>query len=121
MLGENNQSRRCNQRVGSSSVNFKDVPHFQRTQGADGAPIQFEWTIFPGATALDLFHIIQEDVEGKHITPENVSDRIIFMSMFNDIDLDKNGNEDSCTTTSKEIKEYTSKFNDGHWAFHGLG
>ena len=96
---------------------FKMYHTFRELQGLDGAPINFEWKVFPGATALDLLHKIQADVEGKHI----VSDRIIFMSMFNDIDLDKNRNEDSCTTTSREIKEYASNFNDGHWAFQGLG
>ena len=48
-------------------------------------------------------------------------DRNIFMSMFNDIDLDKKGNADSCNTTLRRVKEYASRFNDGHWAFlrHG--
>ena len=32
---------------------------------------------------------IQKDLEEKRITPENFGDRIIFMSMFNDIVLDK--------------------------------
>ena len=43
------------------------------------------------------------------------------MSMFNDIDLDKKGNKDSCITTSKKIKMYASRFNDGQWAFLGPG
>ena len=36
--------------------------------------------------------------------------------MFNDIVQEKRGNEDSCAFTSREIKEYASKFNDctGH-------
>ena len=87
----------------------------------DGEAIDFEWKIFPGATALDIVHEIQADLEGKHVTPENFSDRIIFMSMFNDIVVEKKGNEDSCAVTSKKIKEYASKFNDGHWAFLGPG
>ena len=43
------------------------------------------------------------------------------MSMFNDIDLEKKDNEDSCAITSRKIKEYASNFNDGHWAFLGPG
>ena len=72
---------------------------------------------FPEATALDLLHEIHADLQGKHVTPENFSDRIVFMSMFNDSVLEEEGNEDSCAVTSRKIKEYASKFNDGHWAF----
>ena len=38
------------------------------------------------------------------------------MSMFNDIDLDKKGNEDSCI-----FKMYASRFIDRHWGFLGPG
>ena len=64
---------------------------FRELQGLDGEPIDFEWKNFAGATALDLLLIIQKDLEGKRITPENFSDRIIFMSTFNDFELDKKG------------------------------
>ena len=53
--------------------------------------------------------------QGKHVTIENFSGQIIFMSMFNDIVLDRKRNEDSCASTSRKIKEHASKFNDGHW------
>ena len=43
------------------------------------------------------------------------------MSMFNDIDLERKDNKDSCALTSRKIKEYASNFNDGHWAFLGPG
>ena len=41
------------------------------------------------------------------------------MSMFNDIVLIKRGNDDFCAITPRKVKEYASKFNDGHWAFLG--
>ena len=62
---------------------------FRELQELDGEPIDFEWKIFPRATALDIIHKIQADLQGKHSTPENFSDRIIFMSMFNDIVLER--------------------------------
>ena len=83
---------------------------FRELQRLDGEPIDFEWKIFPGATALDILHEIQTDLQGKHVIPENFSDRIIFMSMFNDIDVEKKDNEDFCASTSRKIKEYASKF-----------
>ena len=94
---------------------------FRELQELDGEPIGFKWKIFPGATALDRLHEIHEDLQRKHVTPENFSDRIISMSMLNVVVLEKRGNEASCAITSKKIKEYASKFNDGHWAFLGPG
>ena len=93
---------------------------FRELQGLDGEPIDFEWMIFPGATACELLHEIHADLQGKHVTHENFSDRITFMSMFNDI-LEKRENEDPCDITSRKIKEYSSKINDGHWALSGRG
>ena len=83
---------------------------FRELQGLVGEPIDFEWTSFPGASALDLLHAIQWDLEEKNTIPEDFSDRIILMSMFNDIDLDKKGYEDSCIPTSDTIKDYASRF-----------
>ena len=60
---------------------------FRELQGLDGDPIDFEWKIFPGAKAFDILHKFQADLQGKNIRPEKFSDRIIFMSMFNDIEL----------------------------------
>ena len=88
---------------------LKMSPTFRELQGLDGDPIDFEWKIFPGAKALDILHKIQAYLQGKNITPEKFSDRIIFMSMFNDIELERKDNEDSCALTSKKIKEYASK------------
>ena len=79
---------------------------FSELLGLDAEPIEFEWTIFPGFTALEILHKIQSDLEGAHSEPEEFSDKIIFMSMFNDIDLNKKGNEDACTLTSTKIQEY---------------
>ena len=105
---------------GMIQVSTLKVCHiFRELQGLDGEPTDFEWKIFPGATALDILHKVQADLQGKHITPEKFSDRMIFMSMFNDIELERKNNEDSCALIPRTNKEYASNFNDGHWAFLG--
>ena len=43
------------------------------------------------------------------------------MSMFNDINVDKRGNDTSCTLTSVKIQEYATRFMEGRWAFLGPG
>ena len=115
MHGPEHAIKRWNDQVST----LKMCHTFRELQGLDGEPIDFEWKIFPGATALDILHEIHADLQEKHVIPENFSDRIIFMSMFNDIVLEKRDNEDSCANTSRKVKEYASNFNDGHWAFSG--
>ena len=87
-------------------ASFRVKMFFTELLGLDGEPIEFEWKIVQGFTALQILQEIQSDLEGAHIEPEEFSDRIIFMSMFNDTDLNKKGNEASCALTSTKIQEY---------------
>ena len=51
----------------------------------DGEPVEFEWYIFPGHATLDLLHEIRRKMAQNGIKLEEIKDRIIFMSMYNDI------------------------------------
>ena len=57
-----------------------------------------------------------ERLGGRNIQPENFSDRIIFMSMFNDIEWKTN---DDCMWNAEKVKNYEMKFSQGHWTFLG--
>ena len=48
--------------------------------GLHGEPIEFEWNIFAGFTALQILHKIPSDLAEADIKSEEFSDRIIFMS-----------------------------------------
>ena len=70
---------------------FRQSSSCRELFGVDGEPIEFEWNIFPrfstlGLTSLEILQKIQQDLQDRNIKPEDVEDRIIFMSMFNDID-----------------------------------
>ena len=82
MLGTTARSEDAIRRWSDQVSTLKMCPTFRALQGLDGDPIDFEWTNFPGSKASDTFHKIQADLQGKNITPEKFSDRIIFMSMF---------------------------------------
>ena len=88
--------------------------------GIDGEPIEFEWNIFPGRTSLEILRKIQKDLQEQNIEPENFEDRIIFMSMFNDIDWTRRGNSEQCISNPEQGKNYAKKFTQGHWTFLGL-
>ena len=62
---------------------------YQEAVGIDGEAIEFEWNIFPGFSSLSLLQEIQKDLDRKNLQLEEFKDRIIFMSMFNDIDRSK--------------------------------
>ena len=58
--------------------------------GIDGEPVVFEWKIFPGPTSLKLLQEVQNMMEKDNLQPESFKDRIILMSMYNDIDWGRN-------------------------------
>ena len=62
---------------------------YRELQGIAGEPIEFEWNIFPGLTSLEILQKIQKDLQDRNIEPEKFEDRIIFMSMFKDIEWTK--------------------------------
>ena len=53
--------------------------------------------------------------------PEHFKGRIIFMSMFNDIDRWKRGNRENCIANAHRFTEYARRFSRGHWSFLAPG
>ena len=96
-------------------------PPHKELLGIDGEAIELEWNIFPGFSSLEILQKIQKDVDRKHIKPEEFTDRIIFMSKFNDIDWSKRGNDEICISDAENVKDYAMKFLQGHWTFLGVG
>ena len=63
---------------------------------------------FPGLTSLEILQKIPKYLKYRNIGPENFEDRIIFMSMLNDIDWNKMGNSEKVYfefRTSQELRE----------------
>ena len=94
---------------------------YKELLGNDGEPIEFEWNILPRFSSLQLLQKIQNDLRERSIEPEKFTDRIIFMSMFNDIDWTRKGNDGICISNSEKVKEYAERFLQGHWTFLGPG
>ena len=64
---------------------------------------------------MSFLQEIQKDLEEQNIQPENFKDRIIFMSMFNDI-LWKSDDQ-NCISNAENVKNYAKKFLPRHWTF----
>ena len=87
----------------------------------DGEPFVFEWTIFPGHTRLQWLREIQRTMAENRIQLAKVEDRLIFMSMYNDIDCGKAANQETCISNSHKGAAYTKRFLEGHQSFFGPG
>ena len=55
------------------------------------------------------------------IQPQDGKDRIIFLSMHNDIDWNQKNNEEMCRRNSSRVSAYANDFPTGNWTFLGLG
>ena len=71
----------------------KCPPSYNELLGIDGEPIDFEWNILPGFLSLQILQEIQNDLRKLNNKLEKFTDRIIFMSMFNDTDWTRKGND----------------------------
>ena len=85
-------------------------------------PFVFEWKIFLGHTTAQLLQEIQHLTENElRIQPQNLEDRIIFMSIYNDIDWTAKDNTSRCLENSSQVSDNAKKFSLGHWTFLGPG
>ena len=60
----------------------------------DGMPTEFEWKIFPGIMTLGFLEKIPCLMTDLQCEPEHFKGRIIFMSMYNDIEWGAKGNKE---------------------------
>ena len=77
---------------GKVSFNITTTPTNTDLLGIDGETIEFEWNIFPEHTTLQILQDVQDKMEACQTSREEFEDRIIFMSVFNDIYWTKKGN-----------------------------
>ena len=70
--------------------------HLKDLDRIDGEPMELEWNIFPGFTTMGILDEIQKIMTESKCEPEQFKGRIIFMSMYNDIDWGKRGNKENC-------------------------
>ena len=68
---------------------YSENNHFKELNHIDGMQMEFEWKIFPAFTTLDILEEIQKIMEDVQCEPEQLNDKIIFMSMYNDIVWEK--------------------------------
>ena len=83
-----------------------------------GRPAQFHWHIFRPHSAPNQGREIQTFLGSTE--PCDLRGRIIFMSVFNDIEFRKPCNDQTCLD-AKEVTEYARVFQVNQWCFCGPG
>ena len=67
---------------------FSETNFFSELNQIDGKPMKFEWKILPGIKTAAVLKEIQNKMGELQCDPAVFKDRIIFMSMLNDIEWD---------------------------------
>ena len=75
----------------------------------DGEPMEFEWKIVPGFTALQILAEIQKMMTEMKCELEQFPGRIIFLSMYNDIVWIEKGNREARVANSIMVADYARK------------
>ena len=100
---------------------IKSSQSYRNFDRIDGEPTEFEWNIFPGFDTLQLCDKVKSLLSRLGETPANVTGRILFMSMFNDISCGIRDNEQECLANARLVSLYARKFGKGQWSFIGPG
>ena len=77
--------------------------------------------IFPGFNTLQLSEEVKSLLLKSGETPENLTGRIKFMSMFNDTSCGSRDNEKECGSNAKLVSLFARRFGAGQWSFLGPG
>ena len=73
-----------------------------------------------GKTTIQIFECIEDMLEEADIQPSQFQDRLIFLSIYNDVIwwIPKNS---VCFDNAKRVTRVDESFRQGEWPFLGLG
>ena len=78
--------------------------HLKDLNRIDGEPMEFEWKIFTRFTTLGILEEIQKYMTELQCESEQFKDRIIYMSMYNDIVWRERGNTEMCEKIQLQLR-----------------
>ena len=115
-LGKIHQHPNANESWKEMIVWITTSQSYRDYDGISGEPTEFEWNIFPGFTTLQLHGKVTDLLSRLGETPENITGRILFMSMFNDISCGTKDNERECLANAEVVKEVWYRTMVIHWS-----
>ena len=120
-LGKVLQHPECNEAWKNRVAGVRAERNYRDFEIVSRESTEFEWNIFPGFTSLQFCDKIINLLSSLGQSPETFTGRILFMSMFNDISCDKNGNKEECLKNADFVATSARRFGIGQWSFIGPG
>ena len=120
-LGKMNENPQSNSVWEAKLSWFKSSPQYRTLHTIDGEPMEFEWSIFPGFTTLQLCNKVQEFISKMSEKPEEFTGRNRCVPMPNDIPWWSQDNEQECELSANLVSIYARRFSPGRWSFLGPG
>ena len=77
---------------------------FKNMNRIDGMPSEFQWKIFTGIMTLGFLEKIQNLMRDLQCEPEHFTDRIIFISMCNDIEWEQKETKKDVNTIQRQLR-----------------
>ena len=116
-LGKVFQHLECNDAWKNRVAGAEAERSYRDYDAINGESTEFEWNIFPGFTTLQLCDKINDPLGDLGQTPETLTERILFMSMFSAIARDCKGNKEECLANAGVVKVGARRFGIGQWSF----
>ena len=82
---------------------YSETNFFSELNRIDGKSMEFEWMILPAFKTAAILKEIQNKIGESQCDPADFKDRIIFVSMFNDIEWEARGEEELCENNSTSV------------------
>ena len=120
-LGKVLQHPESNEAWKNRVAGIRSEKSYRDYDAINGESTEFEWNNFPGFTTLQLCDKISDLLSYLGQTPETFTERILFVSMFNDISCDRNDNKDECLKNANYVQTFAGSFGIGQWSFIGPG
>ena len=117
-LGKMQEHSEANKQLKDQLQYLQRSNGYQELNGIDGKPKGFEWYIFPGHTTLQILQEIQHRMEVCQTSPKEFEDRLIFRSMFNNIDWTEKGSTKNVLRILQQSTITQKKLQLGHWSSH---
>ena len=122
-VGQMEDSPGAIEKMGRSSGRTQDVSFLPRSIRNRWRTNWIRVDCFPGFSSLGIILRIQEDLARKNIKREEFTDRIIFMSMFNDINWSNRENDEKCISNAEKSQglreEVLARTLDVSWSWIG--
>ena len=94
-------------------------PEYRQLYDLASDPVEFVWRKYVGRTSIEIAECIREMLAEEGVEPSQF--KIIFMSMYNDINGWQSKNVNVCRQNAIRVASFAEDFEPGRWSCLGPG